>query len=1252
MDYRILGPLEVAGESGPLAVTGARRRTLLARLVVSANRVVSVDELVDGVWGGRPPPSAVGTVQSYVSQLRKALGAAALVTRPPGYVLVAEADRVDAAHFEALVAAGRVDEALGLWRGPALAEFADADWARAEAARLDELRLGAVEESLRRRVEAGEHAGLVAELETLVSAHRLRERLWALLITVLYRTGRQADALAAYQRLRVTLAEELGIDPSPELRQLEQAVLLQDDQLMLASRPPPTSPTPPPSARRRDAADANKIVASPPTVELVGDDLADRAVIVDLGQRQLRGVRRGGRVLQVESGGLTAGWAQPSLASPSASAWPAPMPPALVRASRRTLIGRRAELDRLARALTGDSSGARVVLVAGEPGVGKTRLAAAAAASAAADGRRVLFGRCDEEMSIPYQPFVEALAAYITAAPNSVLVGQLGSTGGELTRLLPGLARMVPGLGPPTSAAPETERWMLFEATAQFLEAVTAQQRVVLVIDDLQWAEPATLLLLRHLARAAIDGLLIVATARTGGQTPPDAYADAMADLASRQLVDTVTVGGLNGDEVAALVADRLDRPPSKAFAQALQTETGGNAFFVHELVSHLSDVGMLQGSDADWPTAEQVERTGAPEGVRHVLSSRLAHLSPSVREALVVAAVAGGEFNTQELALALGNELDGVITALEEVADRGLIAETAGPAGGYRFAHALVRHTLYERVSMLRRAQLHWRVAEAIRASVGTHASGRLNELAYHYRHGLEAGDPAVALDWLQRAGDQATRQLAFEEAIEHYRTALAALDRSEDDPDRRYQLLAGVAVSAGALSDFAVSRPAWVAAARVARAAGDATRFARAALAYSGTVNVGAPDETAKWLITEGLELAGPGDSVERARLLAWPGESDASLASREQQTRQALAMARRLGDRPTELQVQAGLGWLLLGSSRAEERLAICEGMLAAGQDDDDDSDRAFVYRDLALALIQLGRGQEAEGAIERSEMIARASNRRLALHNALILNAALMIARGAFAEAKPLVAAVRDIGDDRNLAVALGYGAQVSAIRVEQGRAAQVVEGLTDLAEYGPPSTVAWRAMLAGLNAELGRLDQAAEQLDTLAADNFAAVPHDWAFPLAIRYLAETCAWLGDLPRAAQVLVEAEPYQGQLLVVTVGTSIEAAADRSLGQLYSLLGRSDDANQHFESAYELETSLGFVPLAARTRYWHARHLAQTPTADHHRSQALSHLAETQASASTLGMALLEHQADQLRRQLVEPPHDQSTALGLIQP
>jgi predicted ATPase/DNA-binding SARP family transcriptional activator len=248
MEFGILGPLEVRDGPGLLRVPGAKERALLADLLVHAGRVVSADRLVEDLWGDDPPGNPANTLQGRVSALRRALGPAGaglVVTRPPGYVLEADPGQVDAAQFERLVAkagraagdaaAGPLEEALGLWRGPALAEFADQPWAQAEAARLEELRLGAVEALVELRLAAGDHTGLVGELEGLVAEHPTRERLRGQLMVALYRSGRQADALEVYQATRAVLAEELGIDPSPELQRLQQAILVQDPALEAAT---------------------------------------------------------------------------------------------------------------------------------------------------------------------------------------------------------------------------------------------------------------------------------------------------------------------------------------------------------------------------------------------------------------------------------------------------------------------------------------------------------------------------------------------------------------------------------------------------------------------------------------------------------------------------------------------------------------------------------------------------------------------------------------------------------------------------------------------------------------------------------------------------------------------------------------------------------------------------------------------------------------------------------------------------------
>jgi DNA-binding SARP family transcriptional activator len=256
MDFRLLGPLEVVSErDGPIALGGAKQRSLLAVLLLHANEVVSTDRLIDQLWGAEPPATAAKSIQVYVSRLRKALGDERLVTQPPGYVLRVQSSDVDLGRFEQLVseatratpesAARKLGAALGLWRGPALADLAYEPFAQVEIARLEEMRLAALEQRIDADLARGRHAQLVGELEALAARHPLRERLRWQLMLALYRSARQAEALDAYRAARRELQEELGLDPSGELKQLEEAILRQDPELDLESTPPPAgSPAP------------------------------------------------------------------------------------------------------------------------------------------------------------------------------------------------------------------------------------------------------------------------------------------------------------------------------------------------------------------------------------------------------------------------------------------------------------------------------------------------------------------------------------------------------------------------------------------------------------------------------------------------------------------------------------------------------------------------------------------------------------------------------------------------------------------------------------------------------------------------------------------------------------------------------------------------------------------------------------------------------------------------------------------------
>jgi tetratricopeptide (TPR) repeat protein len=287
-------------------------------------------------------------------------------------------------------------------------------------------------------------------------------------------------------------------------------------------------------------------------------------------------------------------------------------------------------------------------------------------------------------------------------------------------------------------------------------------------------------------------------------------------------------------------------------------------------------------------------------------------------------------------------------------------------------------------------------------------------------------------------------------------------------------------------------------------------------------------------------------------------------------------------------------------------------------------------------MAGAAIQLGRRNDANEWLEHAETLARAENRRIDLHNVLMIRAAIAIAEGRFDEAKSVAAHSRDIGRGaHNVAVTLAYGAQVSAIRSEQGRTDKVIADFQNLVTDNSPMTIAWRVMLAALYADVGRLENARDLFEPLTEDRFSLLRRDWSFPLAIRYLAELCAHLGDTERAFELESEFRPYSGQILVPTLGTSIEGAADRSLGQLYAVLGRLDDADRCYRSATQLEDSMGFPVLAARTRYWHARLLLAFSDAEN-RLRARNLLHTTLSTSSVLGMTLLHRQASDLYESL----------------
>ncbi|MCA1842794.1 MAG: AAA family ATPase, partial [Actinobacteria bacterium] len=462
----------------------------------------------------------------------------------------------------------------------------------------------------------------------------------------------------------------------------------------------------------------------------------------------------------------------------------------------RIFVGRDGELDRLGQLWKEASAGQlRVALLAGEPGVGKTRMAAELARTVHEEGATVLAGRCDEDLGVPYQPFVEALRHFVDHA--SPLVERLGRYGGELARLVPELTERVSGLPDPLRSDPEMERYRLFDAVANWLTAASAGEPVLLVLDDLQWAAKPTLLLLRHVVRASGGRVLVLGTYRDTELTHDHPLVELVADLRRQGGVERLSLSGLDDLGVAAFVEQAagttLDEA-GHALARAVYEETEGNPFFVREVLRHLVETGEVERGEKGWSTRLPVEELGIPEGVREVVGRRLARLSDDTNQVLRIAAVVGPEFELGVVQVAGDLSEEALVSAVEEAAAARVVTEVS--ATRYRFAHALVRATLYESLTGTRQVTLHRKAAEAIEAIHGTNLDDYVPALAHHWaKASAPVTDTTRAVEYARRAGELALTQLAHDEAATYYASALDLLDAGGADPadPRRVELLIG---------------------------------------------------------------------------------------------------------------------------------------------------------------------------------------------------------------------------------------------------------------------------------------------------------------------------------------------------------------------------------------------------------------------------------------------------------------------------
>lgn len=902
----------------------------------------------------------------------------------------------------------------------------------------------------------------------------------------------------------------------------------------------------------------------------------------------------------------------------------------------RIFVGREAELERLGQLWKEAAAGElRVVLVAGEPGVGKTRLAAEVARRVYDQGATVLVGRCDEDLGVPYQPFVEALRHFVDHAPG--LADRLGRYGGELARLVPEISEVVPGLAAPLRSDPEMERYRLFDALAAWLTAASYDEPLLLVLDDLQWAARPTLMLLRHVLRAGGGRVLVVGTYRDTDLTHDHPLVDVVADLRREGGVDRLSLGGLDGVGVAAIVelaAGRALDDAGLALARAVYEETEGNPFFVREVLRHLVETGAVERREGGWTSRFPVDQLGIPEGVREVVGRRLSRLSEGANQMLRIAAVVGPEFEVGVVEAAGDLDEEALLQALEEAAGARVVIEVS--ATRFRFAHALIRATLYESLTATRRVTLHHKAAEAIES---IHAGGLddyVPALAHHWaKASAPVTDTARAVEYARRAGDRALAQLAHDEAARYYASGLELLDAGGTDPAdaRRLELLIGRGEAQRRAADPGY-RQTLLDAAHLAEQLGDAGALARAALAntlghfWTGPFQV---DADRIEVLDAAIEAVGADDPPVRARLLATLGLElgwDPDSSRRLRLSAEALQIAESLGDPETLAHVLLARDYTITDPENATERFNATTELLDMAEQL---GDPVLASRALGLrfkASMELADVAEAERSLARNRALVAelgqptltwAARHHHATLRALHLDADVEAAVAAARELAP--AGLQD----------LFANLQRYALGLEQGRAGEQEGWAREFLDRTHSPLV--KACYAHILAVTDRIERAAAVFDELAATGFSHPRHNVAWLL----FATECTWLCSrldrkdcVPPLRAML---EPYADQLVVFTFAGGVQGSVALYLGLLCA---KSEDwpaADSYFAAAAATHERIAAPFLLARTCVeWARMLLSRAQPGDNERAHDL--LRQALATASELGLTAIERDAADLGR------------------
>lgn len=897
------------------------------------------------------------------------------------------------------------------------------------------------------------------------------------------------------------------------------------------------------------------------------------------------------------------------------------------------MVGRAHEIGVLREQLAAVERGdGRCVLLAGDAGIGKTRLAQELAREAERRGARVYWGHCCEgEGAPPYWPWKQILDSLTHDDHDSDVPAWIGARAAELSVLEPHTYRE--GLQP-SAVNPPDDRFVLCYTVCSLVKQLAMRSATLLIIDDLHCADPESMMLVRYLGlRLSGMRVMLIGLYRDAELRERPDLSRSCGELA--RCSRTILLGALPAGQVERYVRSVLGSAAPEPLVHEICERSEGNPLYLREF---------LYLAAAGWENLPSI-----PTGVREMLALRLSRCSYRVRRLLAIGAVIGREFDLRSVEVVLRSltgpqdgavGLSELLESIGEAETAGLVAAPSRSNSGYRFCHVLFRDFLYDELPIAERVRLHEAVASSVQGRAA-HSDAKLAELAHHsLQVAFLGGDAANAVIYCRQAAERFAGVLAYEDAARHYRNALRVSALHGEDLLLECDLRVGLAQALWRGGGAHEAKPILFDAAALARRVGDPAKLAEVALSF-GTALVGVTAGKVDWRLVALLEEAAgavggcaPGLTSRLLGRLAEELYYTPELDRRVRLSCEAVAIARRLEDPRTLLDVLISHRFASAGPDNLDERLQVTREII--------DLAEKMHLRELAA----YGHVWHLTDVLEQGEMSAVDRELRICERLALELGfpwlrwqvdmtrAMRAFLAGRFDEAERLALRASSIAEETENPDGRHFLAiQLLALRREQSRLEEI-EASTGFAAEENASIPAWGAAVIDLLCKLGR-PEARDLFEAAAANEFEGIPRDINRLIALTLLAETCASLGDSRRAAVLYRLLEPYGTRNVTIEPGVVAFGPAARQLGLLASLLERWDEARMHFEQAIRINARLGYRPFLAHTQREYAEMLLRYGQGQD-QSLARSLLDQAAAAYESMGMQAYYERAEAARSKL----------------